>query len=211
MESFYSGRSGAPFILKRVFATIEDMNSFFDRGAETLSEVNYGEYVMIDAGTEDVDSGKVYKRMFGGAEYLGQIKGSQGEKGDKGDAATIEVGTCTTGTEFKITNVGTTSHAVFDFEIPSADINYNTNYAEGLTLGSLTINGNSIPVIMPNIDTLISATTEYEGSFKIGTITIGTQTYSLYAPAYDVVTQEANGLMTKEDKIKLDSIVIEEE
>lgn len=45
----------------------------------------------------------------------------QGEKGDKGDAATIQVGTVTTlpaGSPATVTNVGSTSAAIFDFAIP---------------------------------------------------------------------------------------------
>jgi len=47
--------------------------------------------------------------------------GATGPKGDTGDAATISVGTVTTGaagTSATVTNTGTTSAAVFDFSIP---------------------------------------------------------------------------------------------
>lgn len=50
--------------------------------------------------------------------------GKRGVKGDKGDAATISVGTTTTGlpdTEAEVTNVGTESVAIFDFVIPKGD------------------------------------------------------------------------------------------
>ncbi len=45
-------------------------------------------------------------------------------KGDKGDAATIQVGTVTTGeagTQASVTNIGTANAAVFDFTIPKGD------------------------------------------------------------------------------------------
>lgn len=51
-------------------------------------------------------------------------KGDKGEKGDKGDAATITVGTVTTvGPEdpATVTNVGTATAAIFDFEIPKGE------------------------------------------------------------------------------------------
>ena len=51
-------------------------------------------------------------------------KGATGPKGDKGDAATLTVGTTTTtaaGGDAKVTNSGTTSAAVFDFEIPRGE------------------------------------------------------------------------------------------
>ena len=52
------------------------------------------------------------------------IQGIQGETGPQGDAATIAVGTVTTGdpgTSVVVTNVGTTGAAVFDFTIPKGD------------------------------------------------------------------------------------------
>jgi len=48
----------------------------------------------------------------------------KGDKGDKGDAATLDVGTTTTGnagTDASVTNSGSTSAAVFDFTIPRGD------------------------------------------------------------------------------------------
>ena len=42
-------------------------------------------------------------------------------KGDKGDAATIEVGNVTSGDVAKITNSGTSSAAIFDFVLPKGD------------------------------------------------------------------------------------------
>jgi hypothetical protein len=52
---------------------------------------------------------------------LADITGPQGPQGDPGQAATIEVGTVTTvpnGDPATVTNVGTETDAVFDFEIP---------------------------------------------------------------------------------------------
>ena len=52
---------------------------------------------------------------------LADITGPQGPQGDPGQAATIEVGTVTTvpnGDPATVTNVGTATDAIFDFEIP---------------------------------------------------------------------------------------------
>ena len=70
----------------------QGMVQFFEQGAKTASEVNYGAYVIIDtilnmATPNDPDNGKVYRRGMdinstdglAGAEYIGQIVGSQGE------------------------------------------------------------------------------------------------------------------------------------
>lgn len=51
-------------------------------------------------------------------------EGDKGDKGDSGDAATITVGTVTTGapgTDAIVTNVGTSSAAIFDITIPRGD------------------------------------------------------------------------------------------
>lgn len=68
----------------------EGMVQCFEQGVSSTSEVNYGEYVIIDTiarmkNKNDVDNGKVYRRgmnfqnELGGAEYIGQIVGPQGE------------------------------------------------------------------------------------------------------------------------------------
>lgn len=48
-------------------------------------------------------------------------KGAPGEKGADGAAATITVGTVTSGAAASVTNSGTTSAAVFDFVLPKGD------------------------------------------------------------------------------------------
>lgn len=45
----------------------------------------------------------------------------QGAKGDDGEAATVSVGTVTSGQTASVTNVGTTTNAVFDFVLPKGD------------------------------------------------------------------------------------------
>lgn len=66
--------------------TAEGMVEFFLQGAATTSEVNYGEYVIIDTvsglnDTQSVHNGKIYMRTpditngLGGAVYIGQITG----------------------------------------------------------------------------------------------------------------------------------------
>ena len=68
----------------------EGMVQCFSQGGATTSEVNYGEYVLIDTQTQccrfnDLEHGSVYRRgmdyenELGGAEYIGSIAGPQGE------------------------------------------------------------------------------------------------------------------------------------
>ena len=69
MQSFYGGRQGISFIIKKQFATVAAMNEFFAKGAETTSEVGYGEYVVINTNYSKASgNGDVYMRGFEGAE-----------------------------------------------------------------------------------------------------------------------------------------------
>lgn len=67
----------------------EGMLQCFKQGGSTASEVNYGEYVLIDTHSEmldpnNTDNGKVFRRgmdynnSLGGAEFIGNIIGPQG-------------------------------------------------------------------------------------------------------------------------------------
>lgn len=83
MESFYGGRKGASFTLVKSYDSIEQMNAEFLEGASSLGVVGYGEYVLIDTIVNgqrysDPDNGKIYRRGFEGAEYVGQIVGPKG-------------------------------------------------------------------------------------------------------------------------------------
>jgi hypothetical protein len=92
-----------------------------------------------------------------GEQGIQGIQGIQGETGPQGDAATIAVGTVTTGAPTDpvvITNVGTSGAAVFDFTIPKGDtgdlgdlsatspITYSSNTI-GLDYNALVIDGGS--------------------------------------------------------------------
>ena len=73
----------------------EGMKQCFAKGGATTSTVGYGEYVIIDTieGLHEYsnpDNGKVFRRgmnydsALGGAEYIGQLIGEKGDKGDAG-------------------------------------------------------------------------------------------------------------------------------
>lgn len=94
-ESFYGGRPGAPFVIVYKYANTIAMVDSFRRGAASTDIVNYGEYVVINNPGQP-DNGRVYRRGMdysepaaygnvehpgGGAEYIGQFIGPQGEPG----------------------------------------------------------------------------------------------------------------------------------
>lgn len=84
MESFYGGKQGASFIIKKTFTSVSAMNAAFNQ-KDVYKDVAYGEYVMIE-NTNMLDNtrGNVYKRGYNGAEYVGNFRGPQGVQGPVG-------------------------------------------------------------------------------------------------------------------------------
>lgn len=85
---------------------------------------------------------------------IGNVKGPQGATGAtgatgaQGEAATIEVGTVTTGaygTNASVTNSGTEQEAVFDFVIPQGAPGEEVTDASNLTLNEITASSASYP------------------------------------------------------------------
>ena len=93
-----SGATSAPLPV----AYAEGMKQCFEKGGASTSEVNYGEYVIIDTISDlgeynNPENGKIFRRgmdydnELAGAEFIGQITGPKGDtgpvgpKGDKGD------------------------------------------------------------------------------------------------------------------------------
>lgn len=82
-----------------------------------MSSVNLGRVVGYSAYEIAVQNGFVGTE----AEWLASLKGNNGADGQDGSSATIQVGTVSTGaagTDAVVTNVGTSSAAVFNFTIP---------------------------------------------------------------------------------------------
>lgn len=87
--------------------------------------------------------------------FIGNIKGPQGDtgatgpQGEKGDAATIRVGSVTTtqyGQTARVTNSGTEHDAVFDFVIPQGRPGEQVTRIDNLQLDALTEPSASFPV-----------------------------------------------------------------
>lgn len=76
-----------------------------------------------------------------GNQGIQGIQGEQGIQGDQGDAATINVGTTTTGSpgsSASVTNSGSTSAAVFNFTIPRGDVGATGATGQGVVTGGTT-------------------------------------------------------------------------
>lgn len=79
MNSFYGGKQGASFIIKKSFDTYASMVEAFELGPD-YTEVLYDEYVIIATGDE---KGSVYRRGYdinneGGAEFICNLAGPAG-------------------------------------------------------------------------------------------------------------------------------------
>lgn len=120
------GDKGDPWEIAKTYTSISAMNSGY-----ATDNVPIGGIVAINTGNvEDADNAKIYRKGEFEYEYLFDMSGATGIKGDKGDkgedgadgaAATIRVGTVTSGMTASVTNAGTQNAAVFNFVLPKGD------------------------------------------------------------------------------------------
>lgn len=95
----------------------------------------------------------IYQKSSGSWTKKGNIKGATGSKGDTGAAATVKVGTVTTGepgTEAKVTNSGSSGAAVLNFTIPRG----NTGDIENLDTATIEFEQSSSRINILKTDTL---------------------------------------------------------
>lgn len=83
-QSFYGGKQGFSFLIRKAFPSIEHMIEAFQQGPN-YADVNFNEHVIIDTvNKNNPDNGKVFRRGYnytdddGGAIYVGQIVGPSG-------------------------------------------------------------------------------------------------------------------------------------
>lgn len=98
--------------IDRLISTLEQMVNDFTMTAEA------------ETGEASSQANVTVNRTNGGAYNLKFVI-PRGDKGDTGDAATIQLGTVTTGnpgTNAEINNSGTENNAVFNFTIPRGDV-----------------------------------------------------------------------------------------
>lgn len=125
-----TGPKGDGFSIYKTYPSLAEMNADTD----TVPE---GKYVIISTDQNDEDNAKVYvKRGDGTFGFLTDMSGAQGIQGPAGEsgpagqpgpAGTIEIGTVTQVDEdapLKVTNTGTGSEAVLNFEIPRGKTGY---------------------------------------------------------------------------------------
>ena len=89
----------------------------------------------------------------------------KGDKGDPGQAATITVGTVTSGATASVTNAGTTSAAKFNFVLPKGDKGDPGTNATTTAVATTTANGLMSKEDKVKLDGLANITFE-----KVGTV-----------------------------------------
>ncbi|MCQ2770406.1 MAG: hypothetical protein MJ236_01220 [Clostridia bacterium] len=105
---------GKPFTIKKTYTSIEEMNRGF-----AADEVLEGEFVCITNGNmEDVDNAKLFVKGSYSYQYITDLSGSQGIKGDMGTVSIGSTETVAPNMPAKVTNVGTSTSAVLNFQIP---------------------------------------------------------------------------------------------
>lgn len=72
------GDKGDPFTIDKIYESVEAMNNDFDN-----SSVPMGSFVLIEGSTED--NGKLYVKADNGFDYITNLTGAQGIKGEKGE------------------------------------------------------------------------------------------------------------------------------
>ena len=117
------GEKGDPWKFDKVYSSISAMNAGY-----TTDNVPEGGIVVINTGNvEDEDNAKVFVKGETEYEYLFDMSGSQGIQGEQGppgqdgspgQAATIQIGTVSSGTTAQVTNSGTANAAVLNFVLP---------------------------------------------------------------------------------------------
>lgn len=76
MDSFYGGIPGVPNILKSSFKSYDDMAEAF---SSNDTNVYYGEFAIIDTDNKNnPENGSLFRRNYGGAEYIGNFRGTSG-------------------------------------------------------------------------------------------------------------------------------------
>lgn len=80
MNSFYGGREGAPFIIRKSYKDVPAMIDDFGKGLNN-TEVKFGEFIIINTDDKNhPDNGKIFRRNFmgGNIEYYNAGKDEKG-------------------------------------------------------------------------------------------------------------------------------------
>lgn len=116
---------------------------------------------------------------WAGTEWIdcGNIQGPKGDKGDTGTAATIEVGTVTTGapgTNASVSNSGTSTNAVLNFTIPRGNPGADSNVTVDTALTATSTNPVQNKVIKEALDGKLGKNDTAVNASKVNNLTVET-------------------------------------
>lgn len=73
MDSFYGGRQGTPFVIKKTYSSIAEMKKNIE------ADLWYGEYCLISTESKlNPENGEIYQRTYDGNVFIGNIVGPSG-------------------------------------------------------------------------------------------------------------------------------------
>lgn len=189
--------TGKSFKIMKTYTSVAEMEEDYD-----TEDVEVGEFVWINTGdVEDEEDSQLYLKTEDGWSLVGDLSGNQGIQGEsayeiavdngytgteaewlesligeKGDTATVTVGTVTTGeagSEASVTNSGTENDAILDFVIPQGI----QGEAATITIGTVTTLDSDESATVTNSGTENDAVLDFgipQG--KAATVTVGTIT-----------------------------------
>ena len=105
------GDRGDPFKIRKTFASIDDMMEY------TGSDVTEGDFVVIASNVEDPDNARLYVKTASSYQFITDLSGAQGIKGEDGFSPTVSVSKSGRQTTIIITDkYGTAVAEIFDGE-----------------------------------------------------------------------------------------------
>ena len=128
------GDTGDAFDIKKTYTSIASMEADFSG-----TDVQKGQFVIVDSSAESTDNGKIYKKGEQSWEYVAQVRGP---KGETGATPSISVGTVTTLTPnqsayVNLDSQSTDEHPIFNFGIPKGETGSAPNiYGNTVTMSS---------------------------------------------------------------------------
>lgn len=189
-----------------------------------FNNMQLGDYVMIASTVEVEDNAKLYTRGESQWIFITDFSGATGIRGETGLTPNIQIGTVTQGSSFNVTRTGTNENPILNFtlvkgekgdtyddtelknDISSINANIKANYYNKTeTDTKLDTKANTSDVY--NKTETDEKLESKQDKLTAGTnITISNNTISAKDTTYSTATSSTDGLMSKNDKSKLDGL-----
>jgi len=105
------GPAGKGFSISKVYSSVQEMMDDWANPA-----VSIGDFVLVSTqDIQDEDNAKLFVKTVDGFGFITDLSGATGIAGE---GATITIGTVKYGANASVTNTGSETHAIFNFELP---------------------------------------------------------------------------------------------